>query len=76
MVARVTSCWGHDVVLGKRPGREDRAVSEESGLTRQEIEALTEDTGATGNEDGTDSKETGARPDELTVRAQEPEDKS
>ncbi len=50
-------------------------MSEESGLTRQEIEALTEDAPATDHEEGT-PRTIDARNDELRVREQEPEDKS
>jgi hypothetical protein len=51
-------------------------MSEESGLSRQEIEALDEDAEAFEAGEGTDAVETDARPDQLQVRAQQPEDKS
>jgi hypothetical protein len=51
-------------------------MSEESGLSRHEIEALDEDAEAAEQGEGTAAVEMDARPDELRVRAQQPEDKS
>ena len=51
-------------------------MSEESGLSRQEIEALDEGAEATEQGKGAAVVEMDARPDELQVRAQQPEDKS
>jgi hypothetical protein len=51
-------------------------MSEESGLSRAEIEALDRDTEAADQGEGAGTAELGARSDELQVRAQQPEDKS